>query len=158
MGAVSTRRHKAGVCVTPLMTYLCSGLPEWYSPFHIKTLFTQIGSGPGLTNRLSSLRTRIVPGVTLSREGVRDVCAQSLSARVQLSVPLFPAGGDCAGWFMSLHVSILACYLGEWPDNAGGLWSGLRGSIHAKCLTRCMMSAAILTPNIGHGRKRLFAM
>lgn len=130
-------------------TYEILGLrtPEWYSQFHVKA------------ELLSSLGTRIVPGVTLSREVVRGVCVpQSLSARVQLSVPLFPGGSDCASWFMSLHISVLVCYLGEWRYDAGGLLSGLKESIHVKCLTRCMMSVAILTPNIGHGKKRLFAM
>lgn len=96
MSAVSTRRHKAGVRVTPLMKYLGSGPPELYSQFHLKA---ELLSSPG---------TRIVPGVTLSREVVRGVCAPEPECPGPALGPAVPRC-DCAGWFMSLHVSVLGC-------------------------------------------------
>lgn len=145
MSAVSAQGHETGVCVTPLRKYLGSGPPELYSQFHLKA------------ERLSSLETRIVPDVTLSREVVRGVCAPEPACPGPALGPAVPRC-DCAGWFMSLCVSVLICWLGQWCYCAGGLSSGLKKSILVRCLTRCMMSVAILTPNIGHGKKRLFAM
>lgn len=70
------------------MKYLGSGPPELYSQFHPKA------------ELLSSLGTRIVPGVTLFREVVRGVCAPEPECPGPALGPAVPRC-DCAGWFMT---------------------------------------------------------
>lgn len=140
VGAVSALGHKDGICVIPLIKYLGSGPQNLCPKFHIKVEI------------LSSLGVRTVITIiyvfpqAVQWSGYVFVCSRTW-------VPVFRSQScSSLAWLDRLvYVSTLPRVCLQYKP--GGSVCGLKESIHVKCLDQCMMNVAILTPNIGHGKK-----
>lgn len=141
---MSILKHSAGICVAALMRYLGSGPQELYPQFYRKA------------EMLSSLGTRNITGVpyvspTLSSGA--GVCALEPELPGSEFSPAVHQDA-WAGWLRSLHVGVLVGRRGVVVLLPRRFVVWIKRINTCECLTQCTMSFAILTPNIGHGKKK----